>query len=229
MLFDHGSDAVSAFLITMQIQKILLVPLPVQLLVFYIFVMSTEFCAMWSQYCVGCFKLGRINPIDEGLPAYALLSLVPIVADLSFLADHHVLGTYSTEIVYPLLVLLLPLIFFMCKDIFKSRIVSFEEALFMPLLYIVAGASILAVYLSTPKFSGEVAYPFFYAIMFFWSRNMISIQLNYITKQKYHVFNRGTLSFVGLCGVYCFFRDQLPISDCTYFVAMCLIEGAIFL
>jgi hypothetical protein len=122
MLFDHGSDAVSAFLIAIQILKILQVPLPIQLLSLYIFVMSTYFCAMWSQYCVGFFRLGRINPVDEGLPVYALLSLIAVVVDLRFLTEPHILGTYSEEIIYLLVLLLLPLIFFMCKDLFKNRI-----------------------------------------------------------------------------------------------------------
>jgi hypothetical protein len=228
MLFDHGSDAVSAFLIAIQVLKILQVPLPVQLLALYIHVMSTYFCAMWSQYCVGHFRLGRINPVDEGLPAYALLSLIAIGVDLSFLADPHILGTYSEEIIYLLLLLLIPLIFFMCKDLFKNRKVPLSEAMFMPILYVVAGISILSVYLCVPKFEADVAYPFFYATMFFWSRNMICIQLNYITNQKYRVFNRGTVSFVSLCAIYCLFRRQLPISDCGYFVIMCVIEGVIF-
>jgi hypothetical protein len=98
----------------------------------------------------------------------------------------------------------------------------------MPLLYVVGGISMLSVYVSVPKFDAEVAYPFFYAIMFFWSRNMISIQLNYIIKQKYQVFNWGTLSFIGFCLGYYLFRNQLPISDCLYFVVMCVIEGVIF-
>ena len=32
--------------------------------------------------------------------------------------------------------------------------------------------------------------------MFFWARNMILIQLYFITKQKYKVFNRGTNTYL---------------------------------
>lgn len=64
--------------------------------------------------------------------------------------------------------------------------------------------------------------------MFFWSRNMINIQLSYITKQKYRVFNRGTNSFIVFCLIYVVFYEKLPISDCSYFIVMCAVEGAVF-
>lgn len=64
MLFDHGSDAVTAFLLGIQVMKILHAPFWLQILSAYAFVMSTYFCAMWGQYCVGYFKLGRVNPVD---------------------------------------------------------------------------------------------------------------------------------------------------------------------
>lgn len=57
--------------------------------------MSTYFCAMWSQYSIGHFKLGRINPIDEGLPVYALFSLIATQFDIKIFGQYHVYGTYG--------------------------------------------------------------------------------------------------------------------------------------
>lgn len=57
--------------------------------------MSTYFCAMWSQYCVGLFKLSRVNPVDEGLPFYALTCLAATQIDLGFMDDYHLIGTYG--------------------------------------------------------------------------------------------------------------------------------------
>jgi ethanolaminephosphotransferase len=95
MLFDHGSDAVAAFLISIQVLKILHAPFWIQLLSLYVFIMSTYFCAMWSQYCVGFFKLTRINPVDEGLPIYAIFCLIGTQVDLKILRQQHIIGTYS--------------------------------------------------------------------------------------------------------------------------------------
>lgn len=64
MLFDHGADAVTAFLLAVQVMKIINISYGFQLLSIYILIMSVYFFAMWSQYSVGFFKLGRINPVD---------------------------------------------------------------------------------------------------------------------------------------------------------------------
>ena len=95
MLFDHGADAVSAFIIALQFMKIIHLSYEMRLFTIFIFIMNTYFCAMWSQYCVGFFRLGRINPIDEGLPFYALSCLVATKYDLSKFSTYHIYGTYS--------------------------------------------------------------------------------------------------------------------------------------
>ncbi len=95
MLFDHGSDAVTAFLLAIQVLKILKISYGLQLLSIFMFIMNTYFCAMWSQYCVGYFKLGRVNPVDEGLPFYAIMCLVATQFDLSQLSKHHIFGSYA--------------------------------------------------------------------------------------------------------------------------------------
>lgn len=95
MLFDHGSDAVTAFLLAVQVLKIVKVSFGFQLLCIYVLIMSTYFFAMWSQYSVGYFKLGRINPVDEGLPIYAILCLIATQLDLSSVNQKHIYGTYA--------------------------------------------------------------------------------------------------------------------------------------
>jgi hypothetical protein len=50
---------------------------------------------MWSQYCIGYFKLGRINPVDEGLPFYSLFSLIATQMDLKIFKQHHIYGTIA--------------------------------------------------------------------------------------------------------------------------------------
>jgi hypothetical protein len=64
MLFDHGADAISAFFLAIQWMKILKLPYGFQLFCLYTMIMNTYFCAMWSQYSIGYFKLGRVNPVD---------------------------------------------------------------------------------------------------------------------------------------------------------------------
>ena len=86
MLFDHGSDAISAFLISLQTMKFLKILGTYGILTIFSFVMCVYFTAMWSQYCIGFFRLGRINPVDEGLPAYAFLAFLVGFFDLNYFA-----------------------------------------------------------------------------------------------------------------------------------------------
>jgi ethanolaminephosphotransferase len=68
MLFDHGSDSLITFMITSQLVKIIGITPNVAFVAYYALVLPNIFCAMWLQYAIGYFFLGRINPIDEGLP-----------------------------------------------------------------------------------------------------------------------------------------------------------------
>lgn len=101
--------------------------------------------------------------------------------------------------------------------------------MFMPWLYISAGITILLTYLSISDMTAPVFYCIFYSIMFMWSRNMINIQLQYITKQKYRVFNRGTLSFIVLCALYIVLSKVTNVDTYTYFLVVCIIQGIVFL
>jgi hypothetical protein len=46
--------------------------------IIFVFVMLVYFSAMWAQYSTGHFRLGRINPVDEGLPGYAIAAVANI-------------------------------------------------------------------------------------------------------------------------------------------------------
>lgn len=110
MLFDHGTDVFAGFLIGLQTLKFLRVINGYGILAVYAFVMGIFFVAMWMQYSTGILRLGRINPVDEGLPAYALLALVVAYLDDSTFKAHHVYGTMGEEfilVLYPFLILLL--------------------------------------------------------------------------------------------------------------------------
>ncbi len=84
MLFDHGVDSLASFMITLQILEILKMNNQT-LIIFslFTFIMTVFFSALWNQYSTGVFKLGRINPVDEGLPAYALTAVFACFIDLS--------------------------------------------------------------------------------------------------------------------------------------------------
>ncbi len=76
MLFDHGVDSLCSFMIALQVLEIiriknfnLIIP------ALFVFIMLPFFSAVWNQYSSGVFKLGRVNPVDEGIPAVALTAL----------------------------------------------------------------------------------------------------------------------------------------------------------
>ena len=101
MLFDHGSDSITAFLIAIQFVHILGIYHPLLVIgLMFGFIAITEFCALWTQYCTGIFRLGRINCIDEGLPMYALMCFLAPVLEIRYYANqYHVFGTYLEEFV----------------------------------------------------------------------------------------------------------------------------------
>lgn len=108
MIFDHGTDAFVAYFIGLQAMKLFHLDYRFQISLIPVFLMSQYFCVMWSQYCIGYFKLGRVNPVDEGLPMYALLFLVGSQIDLSIMDKFHWVAPYGYEFIYGLIFLLIP-------------------------------------------------------------------------------------------------------------------------
>ena len=116
----------------------------------------------------------------------------------------------------------------MGRHIFKKAIRPRKEVVEMLLLYISSGVVLLALYLFDSEIYEKAFYPFYYALMFFWSRNMILIQLQFITKQRYRVFNRGTNTFFFFTILYIIVGKFLPCSINTYFMMFCVVQGYIF-
>ena len=64
-------------------------------------------------------------------------------------------------------------------------------------LLVITGVVLYLVYLFDPNtFYTRNGMQVYYSLLFFWSRNMIEIQLYYISEQKFKVFNRGTNIFI---------------------------------
>ena len=96
MLFDHGTDALCSFLICSQVLELLEVQSgKLKILILFMFIMLVSFAAMWSQYCMGFFRLGRINPIDEGLPSYALFAFISIYIPFNFWGTQSEFGKFN--------------------------------------------------------------------------------------------------------------------------------------
>ena len=84
MLFDHGVDSVVTFLISIQFMEIIQISGTMKVLSLCCVVMVIYFCSIWAQFSTGIFELGRINPIDEGLPTYALFALANVWIPYTF-------------------------------------------------------------------------------------------------------------------------------------------------
>lgn len=72
----------------------------------------------------------------------------------------------------------------------------------------------------------------YYSLLFFWSRNMIEIQLYYVSGQKFKVYNRGTnifmFTFVGYL-IYGKTLTLIGISAELYFWIALAINAVVFL
>ena len=123
MLFDHGADSVTTFFITIQIMEIFQLHSGTQkVLSLMAVVMMVYFAAMWAQYSTGVFNLGRINPVDEGLPGYALIAFLGIVIPYKMWNAEHWLGPLNQEVMVSLYLMLFPLLYNMTKDNYKKAI-----------------------------------------------------------------------------------------------------------
>ena len=106
--------------------------------VVFVFVMLVYFSAMWSQYSTGYFRLGRVNPVDEGLPGYAIAALANIFLPAGFWNWEGALGKYNHCLLYSLCVLLVMIIYYMVRDNFKNAVRSqadIKRALLLPASY----------------------------------------------------------------------------------------------
>lgn len=197
MLFDHGTDAVASFFLSIQFLELMeLTDNFLKIVVIFVFVMLIYFCAMWSQYSTGVFRLERINPVDEGLPGFAIIALICIFLPKGFWKREWALGSYNHTLLYGFLVLVVLIIYFMVKDVFKKAIRSKADVRRVLLLPFSYGVGLLLLRLGGADAYFEASLPLCYLLLFTWSRNMIEIQLYFVTKQYFNPFNLGTLTFL---------------------------------
>ncbi len=95
-----------------------------------------------------------------------------------------------------------------------------NQVLLLPLSY---GIVIAALFYSEKCPFQAALWPFYYIFMFSWCRNMIMLQLFYVTKQKFNPFNIGSLSFIIPSLLY-FFIDCDPY---TYFLGVAILQGVL--
>ena len=117
----------------------------------------------------------------------------------------------------------------MARYIFKKAIRPRNEVIEVLLLYVSTGVILLVLYFSDREIYKKNFFPFYYTLMFFWARNMILIQLQFITKQRYRVFNRGTNTFLFFTILYIVGGRFLPCSTETYFLVFCVVQGLVLM
>ena len=114
MLFDHGVDSLVSFMLTLQFN--LIIPMV------FIFIMAVFFSALWNQYSTGVFRLGRVNPVDEGLPALALTAVLFIFVSSENFDKFHIFAPLNQEILTGMSFVLAVILISMNKDILKNSI-----------------------------------------------------------------------------------------------------------
>lgn len=108
MLFDHGSDCISSFMIGVSVLRILAVTdKTIVIFIIITHVLSVFFTCMWNQFHTFNFELGMINPVDDGIPTVALLAIGNCFLDHSMWNTNFAVTTLNVDL---LLFLLAPLI-----------------------------------------------------------------------------------------------------------------------
>jgi hypothetical protein len=226
MLFDHGADAVTSFILGIQVLELIqLTNANFKVLTMFGMLALTYFCAMWAQYSTGVFKLGVVNPVDEGLPGYAIFALSCIFIPYQFWNTQHIFGTYNMELMTVLWVLMIPTAYFLSYRNYSEAtrpLADINRVLLLPLSYAVV---FLALFFSAKCPFEEAQWPLYYALMFSWARNMIQIQLCEVVKQEYKPFNIGSLSFIIASLAYLF----LDVDPNHYFWGLAIFSGLVFL
>lgn len=139
----------ASFLISMQMMTLLQIQsTKLQIFCLFTFVMLIYFCAMWSQYSIGYFRLGRINPVDEGLPSYAIITILSAFLPPDFWNQQHWFGKINEEIVSVLGVLVVLIIYFMVKDNFSKAVRPKADVLRVLLLPLSFGLTIFILYVA---------------------------------------------------------------------------------
>ena len=113
----------------------------------------------------------------------------------------------------------------MTKGCYKNPIRPVEQCnklLLLPLSYAI---TIALLYYFDSNIFNKITWPFYYCLMFSWARNMILIQLSFVTKQVYSPFNAGTLGFIIPSLLFILVNTEAN----TYFWVVTIIQGVIFM
>ena len=117
------------------------------------------------------------------------------------------------------------IIYFMVKDNFKNAVrphADIKRALLLPVAY---AFTLTLLKILRPEAFVEAYRPICYLLMFTWSRNMIEIQVYFVTKQVFNPFNLGTVTFLASTSL--LFLLPLPITTVAW-LAVLLAAGVFF-
>ena len=196
MLFDHGADAITAVLFGFQLIVLFGIQshdMAIFLIVY--FVLYPNFAGLWNQYSIGHFKLDRINPIDEGLPTYSLFALFGAFCNyFGFFNTHHIFAKWNVEIVVVIAVGITFTVLKLHRDLITNPLIRQKEDIVMKLLLPTVLITTLLVwkFFIAENIFTEHFYPIIYILTFMWGRNMMLMQVCYVTKQRFHSLNIGT-------------------------------------
>ena len=95
MILDHGSDCITTFIIGLQFARILRLGAEKSMIIVFALLFMLTFVAIWSQYCTGNFRLGRLNAVDEGLPTYAAICFFVGMTGTAKLNEFHIFANYN--------------------------------------------------------------------------------------------------------------------------------------
>ena len=112
----------------------------------------------------------------------------------------------------------------MVKDVFKQPIRSISDILYATFLPIIFLACLTLTALLKPIVYEQALYPLTYLLLFTWCRNMIHMQVCFVTKQKYDPFNIGTFCFV----IHTLIYLLVDVNPVTYYWYATFISGLIF-
>jgi hypothetical protein len=225
MLFDHGSDSLTTFLLAAQVAKITAVSPNIAFLSYYSIIMPGAFCAMWIQYSIGHFSLGKINPVDEGLPLYAVGCVALTFLDQTIFTLRVYGFTYSEWIMMSMFVWMIITFYFTFKPIPTQRIRPIKQILQPLCLYPIPGLLYMLVLYKNPLFFYQEYHFILYTTMLMWSHNSIFIQVCHITKQTFTIFNKATITFIAFMVLYVLTGSMGCIWGWSFVVVQGLVYG----
>jgi len=126
---------------------------------------------------------------------------------------------------FVLYLLQFPIVYNMSKNNYKNPlrpIFEINKLLILPISYLIA---IGLLYFSVKCPFDQGMWPIYYCLMFSWARNMIQIQLCFVTKQIYNPINAGSLSFILPSLLFLI----IDVDANSFFWIVAIINGIVFM